>query len=171
VAGEFRVFEGRVGYQRLALVRPGNGNLVETFDPRNRRIVHDIHSAGGRLYVAEGGPNGGGVMALDDSTGENLWERRLDGDAEAVTVIGSDVYAGGHFDNVCDDDSQVSDGDCTAGQTARLRGASFDVAGELTGWDPQGNTEIGVRSFDVHSGSLLVGGGFTAPTKRFALFR
>ena len=47
-------------------------------------------------YSAEGGP-GGVLTAYDPSTGRSAWRKSANGDVQALTVMGAEVYAGGHF--------------------------------------------------------------------------
>jgi outer membrane protein assembly factor BamB len=58
--------------------------------------VLDLQESGGRLYSAEGGP-GGALTAYNPATGTSLWRKTADGDVQALTVLGGEVYAGGHF--------------------------------------------------------------------------
>jgi hypothetical protein len=178
VAGEFRKFNDQQAFQRLALVSLKNGKTVKAFDPKIRDIVLDIAVSGGRVYAGLGGPRGGQVWAVDGANGSTAWARRLDGDVQAVTVMSGTVYVGGHFNQVCvgDDTDQV--GVCATTDATRRRGASFDAAGQVGAWDPEGNSATGVFALDPQPGStrLAVGGAFTAmnagtvPVLRFAVF-
>jgi len=65
---------------------------------------------------------------------------QTDGGAQAVTVLGGEVYVGGHWDNVCPQGlSQGTGGNFNCAGTAltRYKLLSVDeVSGRLTDWNP-----------------------------------
>jgi outer membrane protein assembly factor BamB len=54
--------------------------------------------SGSRVYTAAGGA-GGAAEAYDATTGARAWQLRGDGNGQAITLMGSKVYVGGHFNN------------------------------------------------------------------------
>ncbi len=179
VAGEFRSLNGSAQYQRLALVKKKSGATLKGFNPKVSRILLDIAIKFGTVYAAEGGTRGGGALAFAKDDGSLRWERRLDGDAQAVTLLGKDLYFGGHFNFVCNDDLQHPDGNCINGFEKRGRGVSFNPAdGTLTGWNPRANNSLGITAMDSVGSKdrVLIGGAFTTveggkvDAKRFAAF-
>jgi hypothetical protein len=125
--------------------------------------VYDLEQSGGLLYTGEGGL-GGAASAYDAATGERAWRAEGDGDVQAVTVMGGEVYLGGHF---------VALG----GQDRRFFAAVDASTGVLDPWDPRGGgTGLGVWSLgaDPLRTRVYAGGDFSrvsgAPHGRFAQF-
>ena len=176
-AGRFQRVNGARAPWLTLLSGKGRGSRVSTFHSNVQRQIIDLHVTSSRIYVAESSNNGGGLAAVNRSTGKELWEERMDGDVQAVTVIGADIYIGGHFDNWCVDANQNRSGDCqTPGQQLRERIAAFDSNGDLRSWNPAMDSVEGVWAFDAYKrGPLLAGGDFLTTndrqTKRLAVFR
>lgn len=178
VAGEFRQFDDLASYQRIAKVNAKSGKLVKDFNPKIKDIVLDIAVSGSTVYAGLGGPRGGQLWAVSTSDGSQTFQRRLDGDVQSVLVNGGEIYAGGHFNQICPDDATNTVGDCTnPGEITRRQGASFSPDGNVTAWDPEGNGTIGIAALaTVRGGGVAAGGDFTAmnqkatPVDRFALF-
>ncbi len=174
VGGFFHAMNGKKAHERFALLKRKNGALVTGFNPRTGVPVMNIAVGAGTLYAALGGPRGGGLEAVNRGTGARQWERRLDGDVQAVSILGGTIYAGGHFNQVCDRGVlQEPTGDCEGDlQQTRRRGASFLPNGDLTDWNPNANTEMGIEALDAYADreQLLAGGAFTFPASRFAVF-
>jgi dipeptidyl aminopeptidase/acylaminoacyl peptidase len=88
------------GFSRpyLAALSPTTGALDSAWTRPSapNGPVFDVQESGGHLYSAEGGP-GGALTAYDPSTGRSLWRKSADGDVQALTVLGGELYAGGHF--------------------------------------------------------------------------
>lgn len=65
--------------------------------------VFDIATSASSVYLATGGhlPAGNSVYATEAGTGTQRWQVRTDGNVQTVEAHGGDVYAGGHFNNVC----------------------------------------------------------------------
>jgi len=165
VAGLFTALNGRQADNGLALVDGRTGATRRRFAPGVGPFVLDIFVGKGRVAVALGGPRGGAVMSVARSDGDTAWVRRLDGDAEAVTLMRGQAYVGGHFDAVCDNAQQdPAGGDCQAGQTARRHGASLRASdGSVTDWNPHVNSAYGILEFDTYGADerLWVAGAFT----------
>ena|SRR5919112_282049 len=95
--GEFTTVNG-LSRPYLAALSPATGapDGAWTRPTTPNGPVFDLQESGGRLYSAEGGP-GGALTAYDPATGGRLWRKSADGDVQALTVMGGEVYAGGHF--------------------------------------------------------------------------
>jgi hypothetical protein len=172
IAGEFRVLNGSEDQQRLALVDGRRGATIGRFDAPVNRVVTDITASGDRVYGAMGGPTGGAVFAVSSASGAEVWERRLDGDAEAVEVMGGELFVGGHFNRVCTTPAQSNTGTCLDGSDRRDRGASLDPAsGVLTSWNPGANGDRGIITLSrIGAGRLAAGGDLTSPRRGLAVF-
>lgn len=137
------------------------------------------------VYLGEGG-TGGQVGGWKQSNGAFKWRIQTDGDVQGVTVIGHQVYVGGHFNNVCAGDGSGSGAPfvCTTsiprdhvfsvdGSAAKTLGAN--AASALTPWDPRANSILGVFPMTTDGTKLYVGGDFTviggANQQGFARFR
>jgi hypothetical protein len=88
----------------LAAVDPTTGAL-RPWHPDPCYPVYALATSGARVFVAGGGAPptcnaGGWGEAFDDETGDSLWRKSSDGDFQAVTVLGSNVYYGGHFGEI-----------------------------------------------------------------------
>ena len=100
-----------------------------------------------------------------------------DGDAQAVTVLGSTVYAGGHFDRACSTARTGTQGSCLDGADQRVKIAALAVNdGRLLDWTADANGVEGVLALASNPslGTIAAGGAFTAvegrQQKRFAQF-
>ena len=58
--------------------------------------ILDIDAGPNRIYLAGGG-GGGKAVALTTSTGAKLWEKKTDGNVQAVSTLNGVPYFGGHF--------------------------------------------------------------------------
>jgi hypothetical protein len=163
VGGLFGSISG-VTRSYLGAVDPVTGS-VQSWQPTTRPngLIYNLAESGGRVYTAEDGV-GGAVAAYTTATGSRTWSQWGDGDIQAVTVLGSRLYAGGHF--------------VTLGDQNRSFFAALDPAtGALdASWTPSGNGGAGVWSLvaDPLRARLYAGGDFTTisgePYLRFAQF-
>jgi hypothetical protein len=186
LAGAFtRVNTTNISNRLAQVTRAGTGRTVMAFDTHIDHPILDIAVTGSRVYAAEGGQFGGGVLAVERADGTTTWERRMDGDGQAITALGGLIYVGGHFSNVCpqwvtDPDNeptpgQDENGNCDNDEAAG-RLAAFTGAGEQVEWNPAMNHRIGVKALDAYGpqGRLIAGGGFTTTgtdtTNRLAVF-
>ena len=102
VGGKFTTIGGK-GRSYVALldasglVQPYDADLA--FDSQ----VFDIATTESSVYLATGGhlPAGNSVYDTDAATGAQRWQVKTDGNVQTVETQGEDVYAGGHFNNVC----------------------------------------------------------------------
>ena len=159
---------------RLIAIKPDTAAVDLTFRPQPDAIVHAIAAGPSGVYAALGGR--GGRLISYGLTGKAAWTLTTDGDVQAVTVLGSTVYFGGHFDNVCRSARTGDQGVCLDGSEARIKFGAASMDGSLLGWAPKGNGIYGVRSLDANPslGAVAAGGEFTTidglNQKRFALF-
>ncbi len=102
VGGKFTTVGG-VGRNYVALldasgaVQPYDASLA--FDSQ----VFDITTTASSVYLGTGGhlPAGNSIYATAVGTGAQRWQVQTDGNIQTVETQGGDVYAGGHFNNVC----------------------------------------------------------------------
>ena len=138
----------------------GLTGAVLPWDPAPRYPVLDLAAAVDHVYVAGAG-TGGTLASFGSLDPKPDWSLRTNGDVQAVTTIGTRVYAGGHF--------------TTVGAASRKKifavGAS---SGALDPWSPAFNSEVGVRALDAFGTDLHVGGDFTlvngSPRRGYAQF-
>ena len=94
--GDFTSVSGQ-SRNRLAALDPDTGAVDAWRTLVNPNgSVFAIAVSGSRVYSAEGGA-GGAASSYDSGTGARAWRLRGDGDGQAITVMGSTVYIGGHF--------------------------------------------------------------------------
>ena len=174
LGGSFHKTNGVSSTGRLIAVKRDGGGVDTGFRPQPSSIVWAVAVAGDRVYAALGGQ--GGRTISYTTGGVAKWTITTDGDAQALAVLGSTVYIGGHFDNVCRSAATCDHGVCLDGSVSRIKLAATDLDGNLLPWAPQGN---GVRGVLAMTGStatdmIVVGGEFTTldgtTQKRFALF-
>src|SRR6185295_15069661 len=114
------------GYDRLAALDPASGALITAFKPRPSFITYAIAVTADGVYSAHGG-QGGRVSAYTPG-GTLRWSATFDGNAQAITVLGDVVYAGGHFDRACSTARTGSQGACVDGADDRVKLAALSVA-------------------------------------------
>jgi hypothetical protein len=173
LGGDFRQFGNRTNYHRLVLVNAVSAKLVTRFNPKVPFMVFDLARSNSSVYAAVGGA-GNDVWSITRRAGVREWRRFTDGDVQAVELYGGELYIGGHFNRICAVESPSYAG-CNAATEVRQRAASLDTNGNLTAWDPNGNSSWGVWDIDgLGARGLAVGGDFTAwagtPAGRFSIF-
>jgi hypothetical protein len=125
-----------------------------------------------RLFIGGNG-SGGHVGGYALPAGSRSWEVQTDGGVQALAVIGTVLYVGGHFDNVCSSEA-IGGGtngfECPTSIAIRHKLLALDVtAGALDPWGPGANSPLGVFALSQGSGSLSAGGDFTKIGKPDAL--
>jgi hypothetical protein len=159
--GEFATMNGLWRGRYLASVDPTTGALASTWtSPVGYRIM-GIDATSTNVYAA--GDGAGGHLVATSLGGSAQWVVTADGGFQAVTVLGSTIYAGGHFGNVCSTSRTGSHGACLDGQSRRAKLAAFNLSGSLQAWAPQANSALGAHSLDADpaTGRIAVGGEFT----------
>ena len=174
LGGSFHRTNGMSSTGRLIAVKRDGGAVDTGFRPKPDSIVWGVAVSGDRVYAALGGR--GGRTISYTTGGVAKWTITTDGDAQAVAVLGSTVYIGGHFDNVCRSAATGDHGVCIDGSVSRIKLAATDLDGDLLPWAPQGHGVRGVLALTVNpqAGVVVAGGEFTtldgASQKRFAMF-
>jgi hypothetical protein len=174
LGGSFHKTNGVSSTGRLIAVKRDGGGVDTGFRPQPSAIVWAVAVSGDAVYAALGG-QGGRTIAYTTG-GVARWTLTTDGDAQAVAVLGTTVYIGGHFDNVCRSAATGDHGVCLDGSASRIKLAATDLDGDLLPWAPQANGVWGVRVLvaSAPAGVVIAGGEFTtldgASQKRFAVF-
>jgi outer membrane protein assembly factor BamB len=176
VGGGFSEVDG-VKKHRIAALRPADGSIDTGFTATAEATVFDIDAYGSRVYAAVGG-HGGRLAAFAESDGGLAWRRVTDGDIVAVTVYDGTVYAGGHFDKVCNGTEVGPKGKCLDGVFGP-RGKLFAVStgNTMHEWNPDADSVIGALSLANGGGAVVAGGTFltfnggSVKSRGLALFR
>lgn len=175
LGGRFHRINNVGGSSRLAAVTPASGALDTGFRPRADVIAYSIAVGSTAVFAAHGG-RGGKVVAYD-LRGATRWTATFDGDPQAVALLGSTLYVGGHFDNACRSGRTGDQGTCLDGALPRVKLAALSPGtGALQSWTAHANGVAGVLTLSVSSAltKVAAGGSFTTigrlPQKRFAQF-
>jgi uncharacterized repeat protein (TIGR01451 family) len=144
--GNFGAINGASNNRLVSLdpdVTKANPPVLSSYHPGYP--VLDMEASGSQLFAAGGG-GGGRALAVTSATGARQWEKKADGNVQAVGVQGNRAFFGGHFfkyDGIAV--TQIVSVD-------RNTGVLF------TDWLPYSNGFLGV--FGIHgSGSMLYLGG------------
>jgi hypothetical protein len=174
VGGKFHEINGVDGSRRLAAVTPASGRVVRSFRPNADVITYGMAVTPSAVYATHGGK--GGRVTAYNLNGSTRWTITMDGDPQAVAVLGGTVYIGGHFDNICRSTRVGNQGACLDGSIPRVKMAATDDRGRLLSWSANGNGVTGVHTVAASQGlrKLAAGGAFTTindrPQRRFAQF-
>jgi hypothetical protein len=163
VGGTFTHLNGAAA-NNIGAVDGDTGNNLPWHDHTNYPIIGLASDANG-VYVAGAG-GGGNFAAFDPATGNQKWLGGTNGNVQAITVVGGDVYVGGHMQFYCG--PQKGQHTCT-NPIARDKLLAVDEnTGNLTAWNPSANSVLGVFAlYGVASnGDVLVGGDFTSIGQR-----
>jgi len=159
IAGNFATVNGAT-QKNLAVVDPTTGASVACSCHPGIPVL-DMVTDGTRLYVAAGGP-GGTAFAYNFATGQLLWQIKGDGNVQAVTVFGTFVYFGGHFQKFAN---------VLTGELVRVDPATGAMD---KSWLPQCDGGNGVYTLSSFGAKLYAGGDFlsisTVGVKHFAQF-
>ena len=169
LGGALRHVNGRSQRHLTALTRRGR---VLRFALHPRFRVHALVASPTGVYVAEGGPRGGFVLARGVRRGRARWRIRLDGDAQALALMRGRLYVGGHFPNVCGGRGRGHGVPFVCDRPIRRRKLCSVVmrqadasprraARGVSAWNPNANSTLGVFALASWRGRLLVGGDFT----------
>ncbi|GAB1692877.1 hypothetical protein KRM28CT15_46800 [Krasilnikovia sp. M28-CT-15] len=174
LGGSFHKTNNVSSTPRLTAVDAVTGALITSFAPRPAVGVLALAVDPAGIYTAQAG-HGGRAVAYT-SAGTARWTQLFDGDAQAITVLEGTAYVGGHFDNACTTGVTGAQGACVNGSVPRVKFAAIDPAGALTGWAPQADGVVGVRTLAANPALQMVsaGGDFTTVSgltqKRYASF-
>jgi hypothetical protein len=176
VGGRLHKVNSTGGYDRLVALDPAGAAIVAGFKPKPPVITYALAlGADGGVYSAHGGQ--GGRVSAYTPAGALRWSATFDGDAQAVTVLGDTVYAGGHFDRACSTARTGTQGACVDGADDRVKLAALAVGdGHLLDWTADANGVEGVFALasSAQLGTIAMGGAFTTvdghTQKRFAQF-
>ena len=173
--GRFHKVNSTAGYDRLVALDPVTAAIVPGFKPRPPVITYGLAVTADTVYSAHGGQ--GGRVSAYTTGGQLRWSATFDGNAQAVTVLHDQVYAGGHFDRACSTARTGTQGSCVDGADNRVKLAVLSVAdGHLLDWTADANGVEGVLALasSPELGTVAMGGAFTVVDgriqKRFAQF-
>lgn len=110
-------------------------------------LALDANETGSRVYAAIGG-SGNQAAAFDTGTGSRLWRQRADGDVQAVTYHGGNVFFGFHEGFGGDPSLRLLAADAGTGQLENA-------------FRPPINSYWGIRALDATERGVLAGGEFT----------
>lgn len=135
---------------------------VHAFAARPTGRVWGLSLSGNSLYAAVGGHTPAGeVAAYNVPSGAARWSRWFDGDAQTVSATATTVYVGGHFVNVCADQSGGGSPWVCTNPVPRAKLADFAATdGSLGSWSPGTDSEYGVWALRTPPGYLVIGGDF-----------
>jgi hypothetical protein len=161
VGGEFNSMNGLWRGRYLASVNPTTGAVPTSWSSPIGYRVMNIAATSSRVYAA--GDGAGGHLVATNLNGAQQWVVTADGGFHAVAVLGSTIYAGGHFTYVCSTQRTGAHGACLDGKVKRQKMIAVDSGGNLRSWAPQANSNLGAYSMDTDpaTGRLAVGGEFT----------
>jgi hypothetical protein len=172
--GGFHRINGTRHVSLVALRPTGAGRVRSAFRPNLVDPVTALAFTKRRIFAAQSGP-GGRLVALTAS-GQKSWERTFDGDVVALAVMGGEVYAGGHWVNICNSDRVAqATGNCLDGGSFQPRLASYTFGGQRSAWSPDPDSYSVWAMARVRT-RLAVGGDFdhfqggTVTQPKFALF-
>jgi hypothetical protein len=155
VGGDFTTVSGAPGSVALVSIVTATGAVDPLFregtnNGNARAPVFDLATDGTHLLVAAAG-GGGGCTMQDPTRGTTIWSHKSNGDMQAIEVIGSTVYCGGHFNG-----SSSFDG------VDRTKLASVDLTtGTILAYAPVVNSALGIWSMGSDATHLYIGGDFT----------
>jgi hypothetical protein len=160
VGGDFLHISGtRTPYLAALGTRLG---VVHSFAARPTGRVWDLALHGSSLYAAIGGHlPAGEAAAYTLPNGTTRWSRWFDGDVQAITATSGTVYVGGHFVNICADQSGGGSPWVCTNPIARTKLADLSAsAGALRMWNPAVDSEYGVWAMRTTPSHLTIGGDF-----------
>lgn len=170
VGGGFTTING-ASASHVAALSASTGASLSTFTHHLPYPVVDMAVDSTGVFIAGAG-GGGNFARLDPGTGAIAWQGGTDGNVQAITVLDSEVYVGGHYSYYCG--PQSGQHTCT-NPIKRLKLLAVDEStGALTAWNPHANSTLGVFALAGSGTRLGVGGDFTkiggVAQQGFALF-
>lgn len=161
VGGQFLTVNGLAKRYLVGLTRAG-APTAATFAMSNEYPVLslDTNDNGTRVYAGIGG-GGNQVGSFSPTSGTKYWRVHTDGDVQAVTFYGGNVYFGFHEGYLLD-------------TTVKLLAADAANGALVTTFRPSINSFYGVWALAATNRGLVAGGEFTRVTNvnagRLALF-
>jgi uncharacterized repeat protein (TIGR01451 family) len=147
LAGNFQNVNG-TAQRGLTMVDPSTGASI-CCSYHTTYPVLDLEAGSSRVYLAGGG-GGGKAAAVSISTGAKLWEKKTDGNVQAVGILNGTPYFGGHFFKYTS---------IAVGQLVRADPATGNLD---TTWFPNVTAGfLGVFAVSGFNANLYVGGDFT----------
>ena len=160
VGGAFDHMNGKLA-NHLAAIKTGSGGIAKKFHFHPSYPVFSLALAGPTLYVGGAG-NGGHVDAVNFKTSARRWKAVTDGDVRAITLRQGIVYVGGHFNNYCVGGTGTGNPLLCNTPTGRRKFLALNQStGNLTSWNPIGNSVQGAFAIRATKSSVLAGGSFT----------
>ncbi len=176
--GDFFSVSGSDRSRHLANLDPVTG-AVKAWTWKPGYSVWSMVVTADRIYLGGDGA-GGHVAAHGLPKGNRIWQRQTDGGVQGVTLIGGTLFAGGHFDNLCQGNTTVGSGSgggfpCDVNEAKRHKLVALDATtGLAQSWNPGANSNLGVFALATSGGKLFAGGDFTKiggkTQQRFAVF-
>jgi hypothetical protein len=167
VAGRFASLNGGTLHGYTGAVDPVTGAVDDGFAGKVRYRINALAVTDDGVYAAGDG-SGGHLIGWRPDGSLKFPTVQTDGGAQAVAVLNGEVYAGGHYDNVCltgNGNPGTGGGfTCTGAQATRHKLFSVNAAtGAVTDWNPNANSPLGVFSLAANPayGTLNAGGDFT----------
>ena len=158
IGGSFSHLNG-ASSANIGALDAGTGNNLPWHDHTTYNVIGLASDANG-VYVAGAG-GGGNFAAFDPVTGTQKWLGGTNGNVQAITVVGGEVYVGGHMQFYCG--PQHGQHTCT-NPIARDKLLAVDEGtGNLTAWAPGGPPRVPCRRACPCSGG---GGGCRAGSTR-----
>ncbi len=114
-------------------------------------------AASARSDVFVGVAGRGGAINDFMADGNRRWVRQVDGNVKSLTVIGGQVYVGGHFSNACSKPGLS----CSVLVRRQHLLSLSKTNGALTAWNPTSDSALGVYALNRATGWLSIGGDFT----------
>jgi hypothetical protein len=160
VGGAFDHINGHPA-NHLSAIKTASGAIAKKFHVHPSYTVFTLTLAGKVLYVGGAG-NGGHVAAYRFKTSTRRWSALTDGDVRAITLRQGIVYVGGHFNNYCQGGTGTGTPlHCNTNTGRRKFLALNQSTGNLTNWNPIGNSVQGVFAIRSNKSSVMAGGSFT----------
>jgi trimeric autotransporter adhesin len=147
-AGDFARVSGS-SRRNAAAVSSGVGSLRAWNPSSTGDVVGELTlSTSGRTVFVGGRATGGYVQAYGPTTGgAPVWNVQANGDVEALAIISSTLYVGGHFTNL--------------GGNPRNHLAAMSASGSvIAGWNPTADGALGAFGAAITSSRVAFGGEF-----------
>jgi len=163
IAGSFQHLNG-ASSPNIGALDGDTGNNLPWQSHTTYNVIGLASDANG-VYVAGAG-GGGNFAAFNPATGAQKWLGGTNGNVQAITVAGGEVYVGGHMQFYCG--PQHGQHTCTTPIARDKLLAVDENTGNLTSWNPSANSVLGVFALYgvVSNGDVLVGGDFTSTGQR-----